>query len=65
MSVDITELLATRVHEPGRVAELFGVQGPTRPADRRNRAADVEVAADHPARGALRAGQDAFAMADR
>ncbi len=64
MSVDITELLATRVHEPGRVAELFESRArPGRLVDATGRL--MLVAADHPARGALRAGSDAFAMADR
>jgi hypothetical protein len=65
MSADeVAELLSTRVRTPERVAEL---------ADQRTRSVSLVgqtgrlmlVAADHPARGALRAGDDALAMADR
>jgi hypothetical protein len=57
-------LLAARVHEPERITEL---------AERRSRPRSLVgatgrlllVAADHPARGALRAGDSAMAMADR
>jgi DhnA family fructose-bisphosphate aldolase class Ia len=58
------QILRTRVERPGRVAELFasrrqpeGLVGETGRL--------MLVAADHTARGALRAGADALAMADR
>ena len=64
MSVEIRDLVGVRASEPGRVAELAaarrvpdGLVGSTGRL--------MLVAADHPARGALRAGADALAMADR
>jgi DhnA family fructose-bisphosphate aldolase class Ia len=61
---DIHELVATRIHRPDAIAEaaairrrpdsLFGDHGKL-----------MIIAADHPARGALRAGGDAFAMGNR
>ncbi|HEY3529812.1 MAG TPA: aldolase [Nocardioides sp.] len=64
MSVDIAALVRTRVEQPGQVAEaaaarrrpvgLTGVTGRL-----------MLVAADHSARGALRAGEDPMAIADR
>jgi len=61
---DVRELVATRVHRPTAVAEA---------AARRRRPASLlaehgrlmMIAADHPARGALRAGSRPLAMADR
>jgi Cgl0159-like len=60
----LAEVIEIRVHRPGTVAEA---------AAARRRAASVVgpdgqlviVAADHPARGALRAGRERLAMADR
>jgi hypothetical protein len=60
----LAEVIATRVHRPGEVMAA---------AQRRRRPASlvgpngrlVIVAADHPARGALRAGSHRLAMADR
>src|SRR5213595_1637628 len=60
----ITQVIETRVRRPGQIAEA---------AAARARAASVVgpdgrlviVAADHPARGTLRAGSKRFAMADR
>ena len=65
MSTDIvTDLISTRIHAPGRVADLM--QQRTRPASLVGESGRLMlVAADHPARGALRAGDDAMAMADR
>jgi hypothetical protein len=65
MSTDIvTDLIATRVHAPRRVAEMM--QQRTRPTSLVGESGRLMlVAADHPARGALRAGDDAMAMADR
>jgi hypothetical protein len=65
MTTDIvTDLISTRIHEPGRVAGLM--QERTRPASLVGESGRLMlVAADHPARGALRAGDDAMAMADR
>jgi hypothetical protein len=58
------QILQTRVERPGRIAELFAVrrqpEGLTGETGRL-----MLVAADHTARGALRAGADALAMADR
>jgi hypothetical protein len=55
----ITEMRAT---DPGRVAELAAAR--KRPAPLGTRRALI-IAADHPARGSLRAGADPMAMADR
>lgn len=64
MSIDVTELLTIRVREPGRIAELAATRHrPTGLVGETGRL--MLVAADHPARGALRAGDDALAMADR
>jgi hypothetical protein len=60
----LAEIIRTRIHRPEAIAEA---------AARRARAASlvgpegrlVLVAADHPARGALRAGSERLAMADR
>ncbi|HSE70861.1 MAG TPA: aldolase [Nocardioidaceae bacterium] len=64
MSAEVSELVMTRVREPGRVAEMAAArrmpEGLTGATGRL-----MLVAADHPARGALRAGDDALAMADR
>lgn len=64
MSVDVRNLVAARVGNPERIAELAATRrratsllGPTGRL--------MVIAADHPARGALRAGPDALAMADR
>lgn len=64
MSLDYRRIVATRVHHPSRVAEA---------AERRRRRPEpvsdsgrlMLIAADHPARGALRVGDDPLAMADR
>jgi DhnA family fructose-bisphosphate aldolase class Ia len=61
---DVTELVATRIHHPDAIA---------RAAETRRRPASLLgdhgklmiIAADHPARGALRAGADPFAMGHR
>ena len=64
MSVDVTRLVDIRAQEPGRVAALAAArQAPPGLAGSTGRL--MLVAADHPARGALRAGTDALAMADR
>jgi hypothetical protein len=65
MSSDrLAELLDIRVREPGRVAELAAAR--TRPTSLVGATGRLMlVAADHPARGALRAGADPMAMADR
>ncbi len=64
MSADVTRLVGDRVHRPQRVAEAAAARkrpssllGPTGRL--------LVIAADHPARGALRAGADGSAMADR
>jgi uncharacterized protein len=60
----VEQVLRTRVEQPGRIAELFAArrqpEGLTGETGRL-----MLVAADHTARGALRAGADALAMADR
>lgn len=63
LPVDIAELVRVRVHDPGAIAEA---------AARRRRRPLLAgsgrlliVAADHPARGALRVGDRELAMADR
>lgn len=63
-AVDIARLVTTRVRRPERVAEL--AEARTRPPDLVGSTGRLMlVAADHPARGALRAGEDPLAMADR
>ena len=60
----LAELLEIRVREPGRIAELAASRTqPTSLVGATGRL--MLVAADHPARGALRAGADPMAMADR
>jgi hypothetical protein len=61
---DIAELVKTRAENPERVAELAaGRDRPTSLVGSTGRL--LLVAADHPARGALRAGDDALAMGNR
>jgi hypothetical protein len=61
---DVETLVGTRVSEPGRVVELAAAR--RQPAGLTGSTGRLMlVAADHPARGALRAGGDALAMADR
>ena len=62
--VDVRRLVETRVAHPGRIAELAAAR--TQPAGLVGATGRLMlVAADHPARGALRAGDDPLAMADR
>jgi uncharacterized protein len=65
MSSDrLADIVDIRVHHPERVAELAVAR--TRPTSLVGASGRLMlVAADHPARGALRAGGDAMAMADR
>jgi hypothetical protein len=65
MTVDtLASIVETRVHHPGRIAELAMQR--TRPDSLVGATGRLMlVAADHPARGALRAGDDPMAMADR
>lgn len=66
-AADVQAITATRATDPGRVARLWaerqqpanGLIGQS-PGGRL-----MLIAADHPARGALRAGEDALAMGDR
>ena len=61
---DLHQLVRTRVESPGAIAEAAARR--TRPASLLNdRGRLMMIAADHPARGALRAGDNALAMADR
>lgn len=63
-STRLTRLLDVRVREPHRVAELAAAR--RRPVDLVGSTGRLLlVAADHPARGALRAGGRGLAMADR
>ncbi len=63
-STVVADLIAARVHHPERVAELMQQRTPpTSLVGETGRL--MLVAADHPARGALRAGDDPMAMADR
>lgn len=64
MNVPVRELVVVRSRQPGRIAELAA----SRPAPSGLSGSTgrlLLVAADHPARGALRAGADALAMGDR
>jgi hypothetical protein len=64
VSVEIRDLVGVRASEPGRIAELAaGRRAPEGLVGSTGRL--MLVAADHPARGALRAGADALAMGDR
>ncbi|MBO0844287.1 MAG: aldolase [Nocardioides sp.] len=60
----VEHILRTRVEHPDRIAELFAArrQPPGLTGDTGRL---MLMAADHPARGALRAGADPLAMADR
>jgi hypothetical protein len=60
----LADLVATRVHRPQAIAEAAaGRRRPTSLVDGHGRL--MMIAADHPARGALRAGERPLAMADR
>jgi hypothetical protein len=64
VGVDVADLVSTRVREPGRIAEAAAAR--RRPDGLVGSTGRLMlVAADHPARGALRAGADPLAMADR
>jgi hypothetical protein len=64
VSVPIRDLAGVRASEPGRIAALAAARrAPDGLVGSTGRL--MLVAADHPARGALRAGADALAMADR
>jgi len=61
---ELQRLIQTRVERPGAIAEAAA--GRTRAASLvGSHGKLMMIAADHPARGALRAGADALAMADR
>lgn len=61
---DVAQLVRTRVAQPGRIAELMAER--SAPPDLVGQTGRLMlVAADHPARGALRAGSDPLAMGDR
>jgi len=60
----LQELIATRVHRPGAIAEAAATR--VRPSSLLGEHGRLMmIAADHPARGALRAGERPLAMADR
>lgn len=61
---DVARLVRTRVAQPGRIAELMAERAA--PPDLVGKTGRLMlVAADHPARGALRAGSDTLAMGNR
>ncbi|WP_017592076.1 Cgl0159 family (beta/alpha)8-fold protein [Nocardiopsis potens] len=61
---EVRELVETRVHDPGAIAAAAARR--TRPASPLGpHGKAMIIAADHPARGALRAGDRPMAMADR
>jgi hypothetical protein len=63
-SHDIAAIVATRVEHPERIAELAAQR--VQPAGLVGQTGRLMlIACDHPARGALRAGDDALAMGDR
>jgi hypothetical protein len=64
MNVDVRDLVTLRAEQPGLIGELAAARSlPSGLAGSTGRL--FIVAADHTARGALRAGEDAMAMADR
>ena len=64
MTIDLVDLVKVRADRPGLVRET--AQTRQRPASLSGTTGRLMlVAADHPARGALRAGSDGLAMADR
>ena len=64
MRSELQELIATRVHRPGAIAEAAASR--VRPSSLLGEHGRLMmIAADHPARGALRAGERPLAMADR
>ena len=64
MSVEIRDLVGVRASDPGRIAQLAAARrAPASLVGSTGRL--MLVAADHPARGALRAGSEPLAMADR
>jgi hypothetical protein len=61
---DLRQLTETRATDPGRIGELAAARKrPAAPLGPSGRA--LVIAADHPARGSLRAGAEPMAMADR
>ncbi len=60
----IAEVIETRVHRPEQIAEAAASRARA-PSVVGRRGRQVIVAADHPARGTLRAGRERLAMADR
>jgi hypothetical protein len=61
---DIQQLVATRIHRPDAIAEAAATRRHPRTLLGEHGKLMI-IAADHPARGALRAGGDAFAMGNR
>jgi len=62
--MDLTDLIETRIHRPEAIAEAAAAR--RRPASALGEGGTTMiVAADHPARGMLKAGARAMAMADR
>lgn len=65
--IDVQTIVETRATDPGRIARLWAERRqPTHGLVGQNHGGRLMlIAADHPARGALRAGDDALAMGDR
>jgi hypothetical protein len=59
---DLRRITDTRATDPGRIGELAAARKRPEPFGSRR---ELIIAADHPARGSLRAGADPMAMADR
>ena len=66
-TADVQAIVETRATDPGRIARLWTArQQPVNGLVGQNRGGRLMlIAADHPARGALRAGEHALAMGDR
>ncbi|MET0447568.1 MAG: aldolase [Aeromicrobium sp.] len=66
-AADVQSIVETRATDPGRIARLWAErQQPVNGLIGQNPGGRLMlIAADHPARGALRAGEDALAMGDR
>ncbi|MET0930480.1 MAG: aldolase [Aeromicrobium sp.] len=66
-AADVQAIVETRATDPGRIARLWAErQQPANGLIGQNPGGRLMlIAADHPARGALRAGEDALAMGDR
>ena len=65
-AADVQGIVETRATDPGRIAQLWAARmQPAHGLVGQNNGRLMLIAADHPARGALRAGENALAMGDR